>query len=66
MDYENQLCELEKIVNKLESGNVTLEEGVSLFEKGVSLTKDCLQSLSEYKGKITIIQDEVNKLMEEY
>lgn len=65
MDYEKKLEELEKIVSKLEDGRVTLEEGVALFEEGVALTKNCLEALSEYKGKITTIQDEVNKLMEQ-
>lgn len=65
MDYEKKLEELEGIVAKFEEGRLTIEEGVALFEEGVALTKACLEALSEYKGKITAIQDEVNKLMEQ-
>ena len=63
MNYENSLKELENIVKQLESGKLTLDEGVELFEKGVSLTKACLTALDEYKGKITSIRGEVDKLL---
>ena len=63
MNYENSLKELEGIVNRLENEKLTLEEGVELFEKGVTLTKECLTALDEYKGKITYIRGEVDKLL---
>ncbi len=63
MDYEKKLAELERLVEKLESSDTSLADGVALFEKGVALTKDCLTALSEYKGKITMIQGEVDKLL---
>ena len=39
MNFEEKLKELEEIVNKLDSGNVSLEESIALFEKGVKLSK---------------------------
>ena len=63
MDYEKKLAELENLVKQLEEGGLTLEESISVFEKGVSLTKDCLGALNEYKGKISSIQEEVDKLL---
>ena len=39
MNYENSLKELEGIVNRLENEKLTLEEGVELFEKGVTLQR---------------------------
>lgn len=65
MDYEKKLEELNKLVSKLESGEVTLEEGVALFERGVQITKECLASLNEYKGKIASVQGEVDKLLQQ-
>ena len=38
MDYEKKLAELENLVKQLEEGGLTLEESISVFEKGVSLT----------------------------
>lgn len=63
MDYEETLKELEKTVETLESGNVSLEESVKLFEKGVALTKDCLASLADYKNRIDSIRDEIAGLV---
>ena len=63
MDYEKKLAELENLVKQLEEGGLTLDESVSVFEKGVSLTKECLGALNEYKGKISSIQEEVDKLL---
>lgn len=65
MDYEKKLLELEELVAKLESSDTTLSEGVKLFESGVNITKECLEVLSEYKGKIALVQDEVDKLLSE-
>ncbi len=65
MDYEKRLNELEELVKKLENGNVTLEESVSLFESGVALTKDCILALKEYKGRITSASGEMDKLLKD-
>ena len=62
MDYENKIQKLEESVKKLEDGKVSLDESIDLFEKGVKITKDCLSSLKQYKGKIAIVQGEVDKL----
>lgn len=63
MNYEKKLAELENLVKKLEEGGLTLEESIAVFEKGVTLTKECLGALNEYKGKISSIQDEMDKLL---
>ena len=39
--FEEQLAELEKIVEQLEHGDLTLEQSVSLFERGVHLSNAC-------------------------
>lgn len=65
MDYEKKLNELEELVKKLENGNVTLEESVTLFESGVALTKDCILALKEYKGRITSASGEMDKLLKD-
>ncbi|MBQ8882447.1 MAG: exodeoxyribonuclease VII small subunit [Clostridia bacterium] len=65
MEYEKNLQQLEEIVKRLESGKVSLDESIELFEQGVSITKACLTDLTEYKGKISVIQGEVEKLFKE-
>ena len=58
INFEKALEELEKIVEKLESGNLSLEESLKSFEKGISLTRKCRVHLSEAELK-------VKKLIEE-
>ena len=62
---ETLLKELEGIVGDLESNSVSLDKGIELFERGVGVTRECLASLSDSKGKITIIKEELDKLVEE-
>ncbi|MCL2370363.1 MAG: exodeoxyribonuclease VII small subunit [Firmicutes bacterium] len=64
-NFENKLKELEKIALEMEEKNTTLEKGIELFEKGVSVTRECLTTLNQSKGKITVIKKELDQLMEE-
>lgn len=63
-DFEKSLKELEKIANSLENDKISLDESISLFEKGVKLSKDCSIYLETAKQKIislTEAQEENNK-----
>lgn len=62
---EEKITELESLVAELEKENVGIEEGIKLFEKGLKLTKVCLDSLAENKGKITQLKQQMDKLFEE-
>lgn len=52
MTFEDALKELEEIVKKLENGETSLEESMSLFEEGVRLTKNCRKMLDEAQLKV--------------
>ena len=54
-NFEKNLKELEEVVRTLESGNVTLDEMLTLFEKGVTLTKNCTSQLDKAEQKINIL-----------
>ncbi len=64
MEFEKTLSELEEIVKKLES-DVKLDEAISLFQKGIELSRTCIAELKEQKGKILLLTDEMKKLTEE-
>lgn len=64
MTFEEQIKRLEEIVEKLESGDVGLNETNKLFEEGVEICKKCFENLSETKGKITVLREELSKLVE--
>ena len=55
--FEDQLAELEKIVERLERGDLTLEENVSLFERGVYLSDACKAQLSSAESRIQVLLD---------
>ena len=46
MKFEKALTTLEGVVQQLESGDLTLDESLKAFEKGIKLTRECQQQLS--------------------
>lgn len=64
-NFEKNLKELEEVVKNLENGNVGLDEMLSLFEKGIGLTKSCTKLLDEAEQKINILVKRENGEMEE-
>lgn len=53
--FEEQLSELEKVVDRLERGDLTLEENVGLFERGVHLSNACKAQLSSAESRIQVL-----------
>lgn len=51
--FEDYISELEKIVNDLENGNMTLEDSIKSFEQGMEVSKKCSEMLEKAEGKIT-------------
>jgi exodeoxyribonuclease VII small subunit len=61
--FESALEELESVVEQLESGNLSLEDSLAAFEKGVGLVKHCNQKLSEVEKKVELlIRDKEGRL----
>jgi len=55
MDFEKRLGRLEEIVEKMESGELALEESLKLFEEGVRLSRECNAQLSEAEQKVKVL-----------
>ena len=53
--------ELEGIVQKLESGNIPLEDMVALYERGALLGKRCMAMLDDYQGRIETLDREATR-----
>lgn len=64
MNFEKSLNDLEAVVKKLET-DATLDEAIELFQKGIELSKICIEDLKKQKGKISLLTDEVTNLTEE-
>jgi exodeoxyribonuclease VII small subunit len=54
-DFEKSLAELEKLVEKMEQGDLSLEASLDHFEKGVQLSRACQQALREAEQKVEIL-----------
>nr|BFD58061.1 exodeoxyribonuclease VII small subunit [Bdellovibrio sp. CKG001]BFD61488.1 exodeoxyribonuclease VII small subunit [Bdellovibrio sp. HM001]BFD65222.1 exodeoxyribonuclease VII small subunit [Bdellovibrio sp. HAGR004] len=55
MDFEKKLGRLEEIVQKMEKGDLALEESLKLFEEGVKLSRECHQRLNEAESKVKLL-----------
>ena len=55
MDFEKKLGRLEEIVGKMETGELSLEDSLKLFEEGVKLSRDCNAQLSEAEQKVKLL-----------
>lgn len=53
--FEETLAELEQLVNRLERGELSLEESLQAFERGVNLTRSCQKALQEAEQKVQIL-----------
>ena len=61
INFEKTFMELEKLVDQMEQGDLSLEESLKYFERGMLLTKKCQQALSEAKQKVKILLEKNNK-----
>ena len=64
-NFETNLKKLEVIVDKLESGDIGLEESVELYEEGMKIKKICEKKLKDIEMQIKKIKIEDNKLLKE-
>ena len=58
--FEDALNRLEKIVSKLEEGDIPLEKSLKLFEEGIRLSRFCNQKLDEAERKVEILLKDKN------
>jgi len=59
-DFNKGLAELEVIINKMESGDLSLEDSLKYFEKGVKLHRQCYSALSDAEQRVNILSVEDN------
>ncbi len=52
VEFEQKLKELEKIVETLSSGELSLQESLKSFEKGVKLSRECSKELNQSEKKV--------------
>jgi exodeoxyribonuclease VII small subunit len=62
--FEQAMAELEEIVKKLEKGELTLEDSINCFQRGVELTKYCSKKLDEAERSITMLIESEKGIIE--
>ncbi|SDQ51631.1 Exodeoxyribonuclease VII small subunit [Virgibacillus subterraneus] len=62
ISFEEAMVQLEKIVGKLEEGDVPLEKAITYYQEGMKLSKVCSDKLSNVQEKMTQIMNEQGEL----
>ncbi|GAB1264108.1 exodeoxyribonuclease VII small subunit [Aurantivibrio infirmus] len=65
VDFEKSLSQLEALVNKLEAGDLSLEDSLQAFEEGVKLTRECQSRLVEAEQRVQILVEQQGELVSE-
>ncbi|MBP1889762.1 exodeoxyribonuclease VII small subunit [Clostridium moniliforme] len=58
VSYEDMLQNLKNILEKLEENELSLEEAMKEYEKGIKLVNKLYKTLNDYEGKISIVKNE--------
>ncbi len=64
-NFETSLARLEELVRALETGDIGLDESLSLFEEGIGLVKYCNAKLDEAEQKVKILMTDASGIKEE-
>ena len=66
VSFEEAMSELEQLVDKLEKGELSLDESLEVFQRGIELSKFCSKRLDEVERKITVLlEDKDGQISEE-
>lgn len=57
-NFEEALEELEALVTSMEEGELSLEESLQAFEKGIKLTRECQTALKKAEQKVQVLLDD--------
>jgi exodeoxyribonuclease VII small subunit len=61
--FEGALAELEKIVQSMEAGSLTLEQSLAAHQRGLELARYCQATLAQAQQQVRVLEDEALKAM---
>jgi exodeoxyribonuclease VII small subunit len=64
LDFEKALAELEKIVARMESGELSLEQALATHKRGLELARFCQQKLEAAQSQVKVLEGEILKPLE--
>lgn len=62
VDFEQSLSELEALVSQMEQGELSLEESLKAFERGIQLTRDCQERLSAAEQQVQVLMEQQGQI----
>lgn len=62
IDFEQSLDQLNQLIEKMETGHLSLEASLKYFEEGITLIRQCQQTLNIAEQKIQILTEKAGKL----
>lgn len=65
IDFEQSLADLQVLVERLENGELSLEDSLTAFEQGIRLTRDCQGALTQAEQKVQILLERDGELTAE-
>ena len=63
--FEQSLEKLEQLVERMEKGDLSLEDSLKTFEEGIKLTRQCQQALVKAEQKVKLLIEENGQISEE-
>ena len=64
LDFEQALAQLEQLVDKMEGGDLSLEQSLRAFETGVKLTREAQARLNVAEQRVKMLMEEQDQLVE--
>lgn len=65
MKLEEKIAKLDQLATQIEAKDVALEDALEIFDQSVKLASECLQTLNDCNGKLTVLSEEVKRLTDE-
>ncbi|MFB4391982.1 MULTISPECIES: exodeoxyribonuclease VII small subunit [unclassified Pseudomonas] len=62
IDFEQSLADLQVLVERLENGELSLEDSLAAFEQGIALTRECQGALAQAEQKVQILLERDGEL----
>ena len=63
-DFEQSLADLQALVERLENGELSLEDSLTTFEQGIRLSRECQSALQQAEQKVQILLERDGELAE--
>lgn len=65
LNFEKSLADLEALVERMEAGEMSLEESLQAFEQGVRLTQQCQKALAEAQQRVQLLTQQNGEARQE-